>query len=227
MTDTRPSAPASALDVATLGISAILLGLGLWVFFAGPTGLMPIHFNVHGDADDWAGRETIGALILALGALLLILSGGMGWFARRAGDPGRARSLRFGQLVVLLSLTGVTLFVASLSLSGATSIGTVLPMAGLSAILMLTGAFLGRVGPNPIVGVRTPWAFKSKLAWERSNRLAGRLLFLIGLFGLVSAPLMPQPFGVIAVVVAVVAAAIASAVESWRVWRSDPDRQPF
>lgn len=225
MTDTRR--PASALDLAGLGISAIILGIGLWVFFAGPTGLMPVHFNIRGEADDWAGRETVGALIFGLGALLLVLSGGMGWFARHAGDASRARSLRFGQLVILLSMTGVTLFVASLSLSGATSIDTVLPMAGLSAILMLTGAFLGRVGPNPVVGVRTPWAFKSKLAWERSNRLAGRLLFLIGLFGLACAPFVPQPFGVIAVVVAVLVAAILSVVESWRVWRADPDRQPF
>ena len=225
MTDTRKSA--SALDLATLGISTILFGLGLWVFLAGPTGLMPVHFNIRGEADDWAGRETVGAVIFGLGGLLLVLSGGMGWFARRADDPARRRSLRFAQLVVLLSMTGVSLFVASLSLSGATSIGTVLPMAGISAILMLTGAFLGRVGPNPFVGVRTPWAFKSRLAWERSNRLAGRLLFLIGLSGLVSAPLLPQPFGVIAMVVAVLAAAVLSVVESWRVWRSDPDRQPF
>jgi len=221
VTDTRP--PASALDVATLGISVILLGLGLWIFFAGPTGLMPIHFNAHGDADNWAGRETVGALILALGFATLILSGGLGHFARKA----RSRALRFAQLVTLISLTGVTLFAAALSLSGATSIGTLAPMAGISAIMMLTGAFLGRVGPNPIVGVRTPWAFKSKLAWERSNRLAGRLLFLIGLFGLVSAPFMPQPFGVIAVVVAVLIAVVLAAVESWRVWRSDHDRQPF
>jgi uncharacterized membrane protein len=225
VTDTRKSA--STLDLATLAISAILLGLGLWVFLAGPTGLMPVHFNIRGEADDWAGRETVGAVILALGAVLLVLSGGMGWFARRAGDPARARSLRFAQLVVLLSLTGITLFVASLSLSGATSIGTVLPMAGISVLMMLTGAFLGRVGPNPFVGVRTPWAFKSKLAWERSNRLAGRLLFLIGLFGLVSAPFLPQPFGIVAFTAAILLAAAASIIESWRVWRSDPDRQPF
>ncbi len=225
MTEPRP--PASALDVATLGISAILLGLGIWIFFAGPTGLMPIHFNVHGDADNWAGRETVGALILALGFCILILSGGLGHFARKAAEPARSRALRFAQLVTLISLTGATLFAAALRRSRATSIATLAPMVAISVLMMATGAFLGRVGPNPIVGVRTPWAFKSKLAWERSNRLAGRLLFLIGLFSLVSAPFMPQPFGVIAVVVAVLVAVVLAAVESWRVWRSDPDRQPF
>ena len=100
-------------------------------------------------------------------------------------------------------------------------------MAGLSLIFLLTGAFLGRVGPNPVVGVRTPWSYKSRLAWDRSNRLAGRLFFLIGLAGLVTAPWAVQPFALIALIVAVTIAAVWSAVESWRVWRSDPDRQPF
>ena len=102
-----------------------------------------------------------------------------------------------------------------------------LPMAGISLLFLLIGAFLGRVGANPFVGVRTPWAFKSKLAWERSNRLAGRLLFLLGLAGLVTAPFAPQPLGIQALIAGVLIAAVWSVVESWRVWRTDPDRQPF
>jgi uncharacterized membrane protein len=78
-----------------------------------------------------------------------------------------------------------------------------------------------------VVGVRTPWTYKSRLAWDRSNRLAGRLLFLIGLAGLVSAPWAVQPLALIALIVAILVAAVWSVIESWRVWRTDPDRQPF
>lgn len=225
MTETRPIA--SALDMATLGIGAITLAFGLWIVLAGPTTPMPIHYDIRGQADDWAGRETVGGLVLGLGLLMVVLGGGMGHFARKTSDPARRRSLRMGQLVVLITLTLTIGFCSALSLSGATEIGTALPQAGFGLLMVAVGAFLGRVGPNPFVGVRTPWAFKSKLAWERSNRLAGRLMFLIGLLALFSAPLMPQPMGLIAFVIAVVLAAIASALESWRVWRNDPDRQPF
>ena len=53
----------------------------------------------------------------------------MGLAAGRTADPARVRAIRFGQLVILLSLTLVTLFVGSASLSGATSINNAVPMA--------------------------------------------------------------------------------------------------
>ncbi|WP_339913679.1 SdpI family protein [uncultured Brevundimonas sp.] len=218
---------APAIDLATWGISILIIGTGLGVLIAGPTELMPVHWNIRGDADDWAGRELVGLMIAGLGLLNLLLAGGLGLFAARADDPARHRALRFGQLVVLLAMTGVTLFAGGSSLSGAVTIRTAIPMAGLSLIFLLFGAFLGRVGPNPVVGVRTPWTYKSRLAWDRSNRLAGRLLFLIGLIGLVTAPWAIQPFALIAVITAVIVAAVWSVIESWRVWRTDPDRQPF
>ena len=100
-------------------------------------------------------------------------------------------------------------------------------MGGISLLFLAIGAFLGRVGPNVAVGVRTPWTFKSKLAWERSNRLAGRLLFLLGLAGLIATPFAPQPAGTTVLIAGVILAALWSVIESWRVWRADPDRQPF
>jgi|TARA_R110002051_G_scaffold11215_11_gene41110 uncharacterized membrane protein len=221
------SSRSPALDLATFGISILIIGTGLGVLFAGPTELMPVHWNIRGEADDWAGREMVGSLIAALGLFTLLVAGGIGWFAARTDDPARRRALRFGQLVVLLAMTGVTLFAGGSSLSGATTIRTAIPMAGLSLVFLLTGAFLGRVGPNPVVGVRTPWTYKSRLAWDRANRLAGRLFFLIGLAGLVTAPWAAQPLALIALIVAVLVTAVWSVVESWRVWRTDPDRQPF
>ena len=63
--------------------------------------------------------------------------------------------------------------------------------------------------------------------FDRSNRLAGRLFFWIGLAGLAAAPFAPQPLGVYALIGAILIAAALSVLESWRVWRDDPERQPF
>ncbi|HEY0598786.1 SdpI family protein [Brevundimonas sp.] len=224
---TAPTRSASALNAATIGLSLVVGGLGVWTVFAGPTELLPIHWNAAGQADDWGARETVGGVLVGMALLTLLLGGGMSAAAGRAGDPARARALRYGQLVVILTLPLVSLLAASASLSGATDIGGAVPMALMSLVLLLLGAFLGRVGPNPFVGVRTPWAYKSRLAWDRSNRLAGRLFFVIGLAGLLTAPFAPRPLGLYALLAAIVLAALWSVVESWRVWRTDPDRQPF
>ena len=225
MTAPRKSAP--ALNIATVGLSLLVGGLGVWTIFAGPTELLPIHYNASGQADDWGTREVVGGVLVGLALLSLLLGGGMALAAGRAEDPARRRALRYAQLVVVLSIPLVSLLVASASLTGTTDIRGALPIALMSLVILLLGAFLGRVGANPFVGVRTPWAFKSRLAWERSNRLAGRLFFIIGLTGLLTAPFAPQPLGLYAILAAISVAAVWSVVESWRVWRTDPDRQPF
>ncbi|TPW03019.1 MAG: hypothetical protein FD125_1805 [bacterium] len=162
-----------------------------------------------------------------MGLLTLLFGGGMAMAAGRAEDPSRRRAMRYSQLVVILTLPLISLLIASASLSGTTDIAGALPIALMSFAILTIGAFLGRVGSNPFIGVRTPWAFKSRLAWERSNRLAGRLFFVIGLAGLLTAPFAPQPLGLYAILAAIAGAAVWSGIESWRVWRTDPDRQPF
>jgi len=224
---TAPPKPPSALDLATVSLGLLVGGLGVWTVLAGPTELLPIHYNAAGQADDWGSRELLGSLLIGMALLTFVLGGGLGLAARRAQDPSRGRALRYGQLVVVLSLPLIGLLIASASLSGTADIGGAVPVALMSVVILLIGAFLGRVGPNPVVGVRTPWAFKSRLAWDRSNRLAGRLFFIIGLAGLLTAPFAPRPLGLYALLAAIVAAALLAAIESWRVWRTDPDRQPF
>ncbi len=224
---TAPRKARSALDLATVVLSLMVGALGVWTILAGPTELLPIHYNAAGQADDWGSRELLGGGLVGLALLTLLLGGGMALAAGRTDDPARRRALRYAQLVVVLSIPLISLLIASASLSGATDISGALPVALMSLVILLIGAFLGRVGPNPFVGVRTPWAYKSRLSWERSNRLAGRLFFVIGLAGLLTAPFAPQPLGLYAIVGAIVLAAVWSGVESWRVWRTDPDRQPF
>ena len=224
---TAPNKSPSALNAATVGLSLIVGGLGVWTVFAGPTELLPIHYNASGQADDWGTRELVGGVLIAMAALTLLLGAGMGVASRRTDDPARARALRYAQLVVILSLPLVSLLAASASLSGTVDIGGAVPVALISLVFLLIGAFLGRVGPNPFVGVRTPWAYKSRLAWDRSNRLAGRLFFVIGLAGLLTAPFAPRPLNLYLLLTAIGVAAVWSVLESWRVWRTDPDRQPF
>lgn len=225
MTQTRSST--SAGDMAVILFSFAMAVAGAWIIFAGPATIMPVHWSFSGDADGWGSREHVGAMVLGLGVLTLLIGGGLGLAAHRSADPARRRALRFGQLIVLLALPAVAALTASASLAGVTRIDGAVPMAAMSLLFLVIGAFLGRVGPNPFVGVRTPWAYKSRLAWERSNRLAGRLMFVLGFTGVATAAVAPQPMGIQALLVGLVLAVIWSVIESWRVWRSDPDRQPF
>ena len=218
------------LDTATVVVVAVILAAAVWIAVAGPTGPLAMHFDIQGRPNRWGDRNELAGTFLFMGVTAGLIAGGMSWFAARAEDPARRRGLHLGQLVTLL-IIAVTTAVMGVTILGAAQEGTATiagwATAGVALIILVTGAFLGRVGPNPFVGVRTPWSYKSRLAWDRSNRLAGRLFFWLGLTGLLIGPFLPQAVGMTTLVVAILAAAAWSAFESWRVWRTDPDRQPF
>ena len=98
-------------------------------------------------------------------------------------------------------------------------------LTAVCALMAVIGAVMGKIAPNALVGVRTPWSLTSKLAWEKSNRLAGRLFFWGGLIGVFIAPVAPQPLGMQVFIAAVLLIAVVTVLESWRVWRSDPERR--
>jgi uncharacterized membrane protein len=52
-------------------------------------------------------------------------------------------------------------------------------------------------------------------------------MFWLGAIGLIASPFVVQPTGMISLIIAVLIAAAWSVFESWRVWRADPERQPF
>ena len=214
------------IDLATAAVSIAILAYAAWMLMLGPQAPMPMHYGVDGTPDRYGDRVEAGLVIGAMGLMLAVIGFSFAHYVRRTDEPARRRGLLAGQLVTLLTIGATTVFMVMMMTGGALP-SPALQMGGLSLLFLATGAFLGRVGPNVAVGVRTPWSYKSKLAWEKSNRLAGRLFSGLGLLGLVAAPFAPQPLGMTALIVGVMVAALWSAFESWRVWRTDPDRQPF
>lgn len=226
MTKTRFTVLDALTALTVVGLIAAAVGIQI----AGPTAPLPMHFDIHGRPDRWGDRSELAGVIAFMAVMAAITAGPMSWYAKRTPDAARRRGLEIGQLVSLLAVAGVSAFMIWMILGrGATSPGVSLTMTAalMSLLFAVLGAFMGRIAPNPVVGVRTPWNYKSRLAWDRSNRLAGRLFFWLGLLGLITAPVAPQPLGFSLLIAGVLIAAAWSVFESWRVWRADPDRQPF
>ena len=220
----------TALDALTVLTVAGLAALAIGIQVAGPTIPLPMHFDIHGQPDRWGDRSELSGLIAFMAFMAAITAGPMSWYAKRTPDAARRRGLEIGQMVSLLAIVGTSAFMVWMILGrGAAQPGVSMAMTAalMSLLFAVMGAFMCRIAPNPVIGVRTPWNYKSRLAWDRSNRLAGRLFFWLGLVGLITAPFAPQPLGFSLLIVGVLIAAGWSVFESWRVWRADPDRQPF
>lgn len=220
----------SLIDRLAIAVSVLIFIAAAWIALKGPTTPIPLHFNIQGEADRFGSRYELAMIFAGLGVLNLIVAFMTGKHASQTQDPVRQKALRRGQLMSVLMMGGTAGLIGWSGLGPQATTGThnlTMTSVFISAICLVIGAVIGKVGPNPFIGVKTPWAYKSRLAWDKSNRLAGRLLFWIGLAGLVASPVAPQPVTSVLIIVAILVAALWSVYESWRVWRADPEAQAF
>lgn len=183
-----------------------------------------MHFSIDGSVDRWGTRSEASVLtglmaLLSAAAMIVVMQ------RRRAGhhEPRQGRAaLSITLLVTSLIATLMTALAFNLIQPGQSILVTL--MVGISFVFAITGSFLGKIGPNRFVGIRTPWTRASRLAWDKTHRLGGRLFFWGGLAGMAAATFVPQPGGLITIVFGVLAIAAITIFESWRVWRADPER---
>jgi len=231
----EPTAPAprgpDVLDAAALAVAVGGCAFAAWIWFNGPTTPIPMHMDLAGNVDRWGDRREAG---LVLGGATLVTAAAYGlaaWIERSKPMTDAARrGLWFGRLIALVTGLFVIGLVGSLSLGRIAPGQDATPVVRgvsvlLSAIMLVVGGLLGKTTPNPWVGVRTYWSLTSRLAWDKSNRLLGRLWFLFGLVGLPAALAGPMPITSTIIIVAMIVGGVLAVFESWRVWMADPERR--
>ena len=220
------------LDAASIAGVGAMAAATLAVWRLGPTGPVPMHFDLAGEVDRWGDRSEMA---LVMGGMTLLATLICLYCARaERGEQGKTSerfTYRFSRMIGLLVSVGVVALMAAIAFDRLPDLAAGAPavlrwtMAGMSLLFLVLGAFVGKARPNPILGVRTYWSLTSRLAWDKSNRLAGRLFAGLGLVGLVGAPILPQPLGFQGLIAGLLVTGVWSIFESWRVWRSDPDRR--
>jgi uncharacterized membrane protein len=216
----------SRLVTPFAAIAQGLLAAYVWRF--GNRGPVPMHFGLDGTVDRYGDRTEAVLLIAGMMVLSSVIGLIIDASARMPeADDARRRGLAMAKSLGLAMPCLVSALMAGLALSADPTqlmsghiISTVL-----FALFAVIGAVMGKVPPNAFVGVRTAWSLSSRLAWDRSNRLAGRLFLWFGLIGMVASLALPQRLAMAFLFAGVLIIAGLSIFESWRVWRSDPDRR--
>jgi len=186
---------------------------------------IPIHWNLSGEADRYAGR--LAGLFLpplvALGLYVAML------FLPRV-DPWRANYERFAGAYAAIRVSVLVVPALLYGLQHATMAGlpvdrqTVLPLV-LCGLLLVLGNVMGKLRPNWFIGIRTPWTLSSKTAWVRTHRIGGWVLTLLGLAGIVISALGVRSAQQI-LLGGLLASAAALTVYSYIVWRDADDKLP-
>lgn len=209
-------------EVPQLLMLGLLFAVSLWAWGLAPD-RVPIHWNLQGEADGFAGK-TFGLFFgpaMAAGLYLLLL------FLPRI-DPGRdniansARPLRAIRLSLTTMLTVLHLVCVRAALGGTVNMTLVVCLLT-GALFVVLGNYLGKLRPNWFAGVRTPWTLSSQLSWTKTHRAAGPVLMGMGA-GMFALAFVPTGWMLGIVLSLDVLAVVGLVVYSYLVWRDDPDR---
>jgi uncharacterized membrane protein len=210
---------------------AVIAAMGAWGYLtADPGGRFPVHWGLDGRPDHFSGRA--GAFI-GLPAVAFAVTVAMAVFPTldTRGDNIRRSSQAYltawiGALSLLaLVQTAVTMMALGVWDAGPDAPFHRLIAVAVSLLLVAIGNVLGKSRPNWFMGLRTPWTLSSDLAWERTHRLTGRLVVIVGLAGLAAAVVLPSGKAAVGLSCGVIATAMIGVVYSYIVWRRAADKR--
>ena len=209
-------------DGLVWGALALMVAGSLYAWGRVPDRL-PVHWGIGGQPDRFGGRpQALG--IMPLIALLLY---GLGAILSRFSKQTEANR-KLTRAVLHISVIGLAVLHLALI---ALYLGAELSIPRLAClvtgiVLMGTGNLLPKAEPNRWVGVRTPWTFKSRESWHKSQRLGGWVLTLSGAAFFVTALVTDSLFVIFLVLGATVLAVLGTLLYSYRVWRNDNHPEP-
>lgn len=179
--------------IALLMTAMVLVGLYGLVELP-PQAQVVIHFNARGEPDGrtasrW-GLFAMPLIALALWVLMPLL---------RRLEPRAENLARSQKAVDVITVALVALHAAMQVWIVAASLGTWrLPSNGylvaLGALFVVMGNVLGKLRPNHIVGIRTPWTLASDRVWDQTHRFGGKVFVVAGTV-LALTPVIPAARG--------------------------------
>jgi uncharacterized membrane protein len=203
-------------------VIAAMFAIAVWSWPRLPDQI-PIHWNIHGEVDGYGGKF-VGLLLLPLVVLGLYFAFRLMYLV----DPGKQNYASFATALAAIRMTitfvlAVIYCAVVLATFGQTVNMNTIVLFAVGAMLIILGNFMGKIRPNWFIGVRTPWTLSSKLSWDKTHRLAGWLLILMGLF-LAAAGAIQTSWMFILMVTMNVLCVAWMVVYSYLVYRQDPDR---
>ena len=203
-----------------------MLALSAWAWNQIPDTLqIPVHYGINGMPTRYGGKFE-GLLMLPLiGAGLTALFAIVPHIDPRSDNLTRSQKAYSAVtlsviLLLLLAHTAMVLQVLGWQINVVMVVA-----AGVGVLLAITGNYLGKVRSNFSFGIRTPWTLSSEQSWNKTHRLGGRLLFLLGISGAITALANANQLFLLLILGGTISITLFLTIYSYMVWKKDPERR--
>ncbi|MFZ5651533.1 MAG: SdpI family protein [Bacillota bacterium] len=181
--------------------------------------LVPSHWNIHGQVDNYSSRFWGAFALPMLTAGIYLLMVIVPRFDPKKENytrfKGAYRSIKTGFTVFMLFLYAVILL---------NSLGYGVPVdrfviTGIGALFIIIGNIMGQLKHNYFVGVKTPWTIASEEVWRRTHRLSGRVWVASGLVSFLTGLFLGGERGFVIFAAAIAAAVIIPVAYSFIIYK--------
>jgi immunity protein, SdpI family len=164
-----------------LVLIAASAAVGVWAYRILPPGAqIAVHFSAAGEADGFMPKAR-GLAVAPIAGLIVVLVLALAPQWARGGEALSRAGSAYG--ILLIGVAAMFLVVEAAlavhSLDAAFDVVRWLFVA-VGVLIVVIGAVLGRIPPNSVAGIRTPWALADEQVWARTHRFTGRLMTLAG-----------------------------------------------
>ncbi len=187
---------------------------------------MAVHWGIQGNPDGFMPKSRALWFLPAIAAIVTLSFALMPRI-----EPRRANLLASRKLFVAAWIGAVAVIALSHVLTLMVGAGYAVDLPGailvsVAVLIAVTGNFMGKSRSTFLIGgLKGPWSLSSEYAWEKSNRLAGRLFVLSALLTLAVYALAGVRAGFETLACTLVLSAVIGFAASYVYWKHDPDRQ--
>lgn len=206
--------------VTTALIILAMLAAAIWVSGQVPADQMvTTQWDQHGNP----GRETPASVAVFLMVGAAAFAWIVCWLVPRI-DPRRENIARSGHAYGTIWV-GVTLVMAvghaailSATLGSPLPVERIIP-ASVGLLFMAIGNVMGKLRPNFMAGIRTPWTLSDDHVWDKTHRFGGKVMVAAG-FAILTAGLMTGGDTFVAIMLTAITGMVTLPVAySYLLWR--------
>lgn len=142
--------------------------------------LVPTHFNIYGEADDW-GPKWINAIMLpaiGLGTYFLLIF--LPFIDPKKRIESRQKPIAAIRVILSLFMIGLYAFIMAKSLGNEINIGNYINVA-VGLLILILGNYMSSLKQNYFIGIKTPWTLENEDVWKKTHRLTAKIWTVGGL----------------------------------------------
>ncbi len=209
----KKSSPLKRMIISTL-LCLLPILFALSVYNKLPA-VMPIHFNINGEADGFASKAFASfGLPLVLALLNILVHFGLNADPKKNNAKGVVQNLGFWVIPALSTI--INSIVILIALGNNIRIEIIVPFL-VGVLFIVIGNYLPKCKQNYTVGIKLPWTLNSEENWNKTHRLGGMTMFLSGILLVVSA--FAKGIFLYVLIVGIILAVIVPIIYSYALYR--------